>query len=308
MVPAEGSDNMDKVFSPSSTATWMRCPMLRVLSNEGWMPKYVGKAQWAALLGQGFAAGVGIYNTIRQEHERGGTPLPPRDATSRADLVKGCQESAVKMVDDRRKEMEDVGIILDDTDGYRERLDNRVRKAVKDYIISDPIPDDWQIVDAEKDFGPKYGNARPDVVVRDTTGLAIVDYKSKLVLRSEYRIKTITEYANSHQQYHYAWAAREVYGEDVAKYYIGLAVLEPRWAFDLIPYPVSSESLALWHSTASSAWRTMDAQDSGNELPWMSAVHADNFGQCPMYKACFVHRFDPGLMVADYVHVNREKV
>ncbi len=295
----------NKVYSPSSTTTWMRCPMMRALSREGWQPKMLAKKDWSALLGQGFAAGVGIYNNLRQEWERGGAQAPQRDAATRADLIRACSDAAVKIVQQKTEDMLAAGLNAgDDDQGYQDKLEARIRKALASYITADPIPDSWRIVEAEKDFGEDYGNARADLVARDTNGgLVIVDYKSKLTLAAQYRNKTIQEYANSHQMFHYAWSGEETYSEPISTYYIGLAVLEPRWAFDLIAFPVSPESLGVWLQSARVVWGNIEREEAGQVVPWLSANHSDNFGQCPYYKACFVHHYDPSLMAADYVNV-----
>ena len=277
--------------------------MMLALRKEGWVPKYMAKKDWAALLGQGFAAGVGIYNNHRQEWERAGHQAPPRDASARASLIQTCSDSAILIVEQKIKEMAASGLTLDSADDamYQDKLAGRIRKSISSYIASDPIADTWTIVDAEKDFGPEYGNSRADLICRDqNNALVVVDYKSKLTLAAQYRQKTIMEYANSHQMLHYAWAAGETYGVTVNTYAIGLAVLEPRWAFDLIPYPVQPESLAAWLGSARRVWDEMARDSSGETVPWMSANHSDNFGQCVYYKACFSHHYDPALMAQDY--------
>lgn len=281
--------------------------MMRALGKE-WVGKYAGKKDYAAVLGNGFAAGVGIYNNIRMEHERGAAKMPQRDAQARASIVQACTQSALAVMAERLKEMENLGLVLDDADGYLDKLPARCTKAVTNYVVSDPMPDTWQVVGVEHAFGPEYGNSRPDVVVKDDTGLAIVDYKSKLQLRAEYRQKTLNEYANSHQMLHYGWAGQEIFGEPVHKYYIGLAVIEPRWAFDFVPYPIHPETLETWLTASKRVWELMEAEEGENgAVPWMSANHSDNFGQCPYYKACFVHHYDPDLMKQDYLHVERVK-
>ena len=277
--------------------------MMLALRKEGWVPKYMAKKDWAALLGQGFAAGVGIYNNHRQEWERAGHQAPPRDAAARASLIQTCADSAILIVEQKIEEMAASGLTLDSADDamYQDKLAGRIRKSISSYIASDPIADTWKIVDAEKDFGSEYGNSRADLICRDqNNALVVVDYKTKLTLAAQYRQKTIQEYANSHQMLHYAWAAGETYGEQLSTYSIGLAVLEPRWAFDLIPYPVSPETLAIWLGSARRVWAEMAKEASGETVPWMSANHSDNFGQCQYYKACFTHHYDPALMAQDY--------
>lgn len=279
--------------------------MMRALDREGWRPKYMQKKDWSALLGQAFAAGVGIYNNLRMEREREGAQAPQRDLASRKDLVNACADAAVKIVSQSTQDKLETGLLANDEEtGYQAKLETRARKAIESYIVSDPVPDTWRIVSAEHDFGPTFGNARADILCEDATGaLVVVDYKTKLTLAAQYRAKTIQEYANSHQMFHYAWACKESMGRDVHAYHIGLAVLEPRWAFDLLPFPVNPESLLLWLESARTVWASMDAEEQGAQVPWMSANHADNFGQCQYYRACFTHHFDPVLMAADYVNV-----
>lgn len=293
-----------KVYSPSSTKTWTRCPMMRALNKEGWVPRYMAKKDWSALIGKGFAAGVGIYNNLRAEWERAGAQAPERDPIKRADLIAACSDAAVKIIEQELADTAAAGIGMssDDDEASRSRLEPRIRKAVSSYIATDPIPDSWRIVDVEKDFGPEYGNARADLVVMDDlNALAMLDYKSKLTLKAEYRAKTVQEYANSPQMFHYSWAGQSVYQKQVARYFIGLAVLEPRWAFDLLPFPVHPESVGVWLQSAQTIWRDMEDEEAGRRVPWLSSDHSDQFGQCPYYKACFNHHYDPALMVQDYV-------
>jgi len=278
--------------------------MARALHKEGWSPKYMANKDWSALLGQGFAAGVGIYNNLRQEWERAGAQAPQRDATARATMIQACQDAAVRIVSQKVDDLNAAGIGMssENDETYKERMEARIRKSLSSYIASDPIPDSWRIVGVEHDFGEAYGNARADLLVRDDLGaMAVVDYKSKLTLKAEYRAKTILEYANSSQQLHYGWAVQETFNEPVYRYFIGLAVLEPRWAFDLIPFPIHPESLSIWLASARVIWNAMEREERGETVPWLSTKHQDQFGQCVYYKACFTHHYDPALMVQDYV-------
>lgn len=295
-----------KVYSPSQTATWMRCPMMRALRKEGWIPRYGQRKDWAAVLGQAFGAGVGAYNSLRQAHEEQGMLMPERAPDARASFIDVAVGVALGVKQQRVREMVDMGLVVDeDGDAYIKVLDQRIRRAVTCYVLTDPIPDTWKIVDIESSLGEGAGNARPDLIVRDEMGLAIVDYKSKLTLKAEYRHKTIQEYANGHQFLHYAHFGREYYKEPIDRYYIGLAVLEPRWAFELIPFPVHDETLKVWYQGASTAWAMMEREDAGEQVPWLSDRHSDQFGQCPYYRMCFTHMYDPGLAKQDYILTER---
>jgi len=139
--------------------------MARALHKEGWSPKYMANKDWSALLGQGFAAGVGIYNNLRAEWERAGAQAPQRDATVRATMIQACQDAAVKIVSQKVDDLNAAGIGMstENDETYKERMEARIRKSLSSYIASDPIPDTWRIVGVEHDFGPDFGNARADL-------------------------------------------------------------------------------------------------------------------------------------------------
>lgn len=294
-----------KVYSPSQTAEWMRCPMMRALRKEGWVSKWGAKRDLAATIGQAFAAGVGTYNNYRQST----SSLPPRGVNAeRTRLAVSSVEVAQAVMHRRLEEMERLGFVLtsgDDDEIYMAAMDKRITKAVSEYVINDPMPDDWQIVDVEASLGEPAGNARPDLVIRNSTGLYMVDYKSKVQLLARYENKTKGDYANSHQMLHYGHFGKLHYNEDLAGYYIGLAIFEPKFRCEWLPYPYNGETLKTWAATTPSAWATMEREDNGESAPWMSNNHSDNFGDCPYKKACFEYHYDPALMVRDYLYIER---
>lgn len=305
-----------KAYSPSQTSEWLRCPMKRALRREGWLPKATGRADWAGAMGSAFAAGVAVYNNTRREFEQGGTSMPPRHLSiktaqgadpERVKMAEASYKIATSILAQRLAQWEELGLIVDSGDDYIEKLGKRVQKAVVSYVMTDPIPDSWRIIEVETDLGERAGHARPDLVARDDLGLVVVDYKSKLKLMAEWRNKTVMEFAHSHQQFHYAHFVGEKFNEPILRYYIALAVFEPSFACDLLPYAVNQEMLSMWHQSASVVWERMAHEDSGAVPPTLAAQHSDQYGQCPYYKACFVHNLDPALMAHDFKHVERVK-
>jgi hypothetical protein len=281
--------------------------MLRALSKEGWRSKYAKKVDFAAIMGQSFAAGVGVYNNLRLEHEKSGTSMPPRTTVARGALVDACWDVAERVMATRKQNIVDLGLIVDSSDeqGYVSKMEERVRKALTSYIVTDPIPDTSKILAVELEMGEEYGNCRPDLIVEDSLGLCVVDYKTKLLLKAEYRQKTIQEYANKHQMLHYGWATRSYFTRSVPTYAIGLAIFEPRFDFGLIPFPLNDETLKIWEQGTKVAWGAMEREEAGEVPPWLSDTHQDNFGQCVFYKACFTHHYDPALMAQDYILVEK---
>lgn len=293
------------VYSPSQTAEWMRCPMARALRKEGWISKWGAKRDLAAIIGQSYAAGVGTYNNLRKSAK----VLPARgvsDSTRRS-WAESCVTVAKGVMKQRLDEIERLGLVLsvmEDDDSYMKDMEKRIVNAVGEYVLTDPMPDDWQIVDVEAPLNDA-GAARPDLVIRNAQGLHMVDYKSKVQLLARYEAMTKAEYANSHQMLHYGHFGKLHYGEDLAGYYIGLSVFTPRFRVEWLPYPYNSEVLKTWAATMPSAWAQMEREDKNEALPYMAAVHSDRFGQCPYYKACFEHHYDPALMLRDYLYVER---
>ena len=284
----------------------MRCPIKRAIRKDGWVVKATGRRDTAALLGSAFAAGVGVYNNLRQVTESNGEKMPPRMATaSREKYIDASFSVAAGVIGTRLYEWERNGIVTDSggDDVTIPKITARVNHALTKYILNDPIPDTWKLVSIEESLGPEYGNARPDMIIRDDHGLAVFDYKTKLTLLAQYRAKTIMEYANAHQMLHYAWAVGDKYRETVGNYYIGLAVFEPRWAFDKYVYPVHPETLLTWREGMDVVWENMTAEDHDMQPPYMSANHSDNFGQCEYYKACFHYHYDSELMKQDYIQL-----
>ena len=183
-------------------------------------------------------------------------------------------------------------------------IPRRVARAITAYIAEDAaerlIPASWSLLAVEHAF-PDYGYARPDLVVHDGLGPAIVDLKTRLTLDPRWRERELMRYRHSWQLLHYAWAWGQYAQCRVGRYYICLVVLEPRFSVELMPYPITSEALAVWEQSAQRVWAQMAAEDQGAARPWMAAKHADEFGNCEFYDACFTHQWDEARMAVDYM-------
>jgi hypothetical protein len=284
-----------KVYSPSQTAKFCKCPILREFEREGWMQKEVGNRDYAAAIGAGFAAGVGVYNSLIKTGALG-----TDDDTLIA--VLGVAQSVLRK---RIQDWESLGLTFSSYQNETglSTVYTRLEKAIKGYLAKPQLPKGWEIVSVEEDLGEEAGHARPDLIIRDEMGIAVLDYKYRTRLPAEYRIKTLQEFAHTTQMMHYAYFVAQRYNEPVTRFYIGLAVGEPRFLFDLVPYPVHEETLKIWYQATVPIWRDMELTDAGERVPTMAAEHSDRFGRCPMYKACFEHHFDPYLMARDYLHV-----
>lgn len=287
-----------KVYSPSTTKTWMRCPVLNRLQKDGWAPKYLGKKDIAGAIGTAFAAGVGTWNIARQSLEEGRIAPQPGHQQAIATSAMGTGRVVYKELIDRYTAQGfNFSNIEED---YLEAAPAEVERAVAKYCADDPIPSGWRILAVERAF-PDYGNARPDLIVRTDNGVAVIDTKSKVSLLAQYRNKTISEFRNTQQSYHYTWMVQETFGEVCDTFIHALCVFRPAFKVDLVTQKLSPESRAAWLGGMQRVWEAMDMEEQG-AIPWMSDQHADGFGECPMYRACFDYHYDPQLMKGYYLN------
>lgn len=296
-----------KVYSPSQTAGWMRCPMKRALEKEGWRGKFVATGHLAAIVGNAVAAGLGVYNNYRQTLERQGREVSTLTDSEKSHVASSCLGVAHTVAKMKMDETEKLGFtVAMSANGYIMTMDQRTDETISRYIKSDPIPSGWRIVEAECDLGPERGNARPDLVVRNEFGLCVVDYKTVSEKKPQYWQKNLDAYRYSHQMFHYVWGVGDKFQEEVTRYYICALVTKPYYA-ELAPFQTTPESVQLWYQASQAAWATMQREDEGLQAPFMAATHEDKFGPCPFQKACFDHLYDEQAMRADYIKVTREE-
>lgn len=270
-------------YSPSQTETWLRCPILRALKyQDGWTPRWVEQRDVSAVLGLAFAKGAEVLNRSRQQGR-----LPDLASAEQA-----ARQHAIDIIDGWTR----AGRIVPDRFGPQlDAMADRAGRAILSYAKADPIPHDWPILGVERRYPPELGSAQPDLEVEDH-GRAPIDYKVKLTLKADYRDREIARYRNSWQLYHYAWLPPRA-----DHYYIVLVVCEPRFSAELLRFDIHPEWMARWEASAPRVWQQMHREDEGLAMPWMAAKHADEYGECEMYRACFECMYDPGLMAQHYI-------
>ena len=275
-----------RVYSPSQTTTWMQCPLKRALAyKEGWRPRVLGNREAAALLGLAVGAGVaGVYKGYYRAA-----------AVAEANCVAG-----MGLEDYEKKGCR----WADHAEGTAAAVPLRASKAVGKFIDAHPVPENWSVVAVEQSL-PDHGHCRPDLIVRAPTALAVIDWKTKLSLKADYRTRELERHRQSWQMFHYTWAVGERYQETVSRYYIGLIVCEP-FSVELIPYDVAPEHATMWLQSARRIWAQMYMEDMDIAKPWQAAQHADQYGNCEFYQCCFEAPWssqgpDETVMAADYV-------
>ncbi len=291
-----------KIFSPSQTVRAMTCPMLNSLSKEGWRLREQGIPLLSGISGKCIAAGLGVYNNYRKGIEISGSEIDKLSSIQKEDIAKAAMDMALAILAYEIEQIESIGYSLNnEVESYLTQMQDRICKPICQYIMNDPIDKSWRIVDVERAW-EDYGNCRPDLVIRDSVGLAIVDYKTK-VKASLARYSN--DYTDSHQMKHYCYFGGKVYNEPVNRFHIAEIITMP-YSCKIDSFEKSPESLELWYQATVPFWNYMEDVENGTAKPWMAANHRTQYGQCDFYLACMKFQLDPQMMKSRYIQVEKE--
>lgn len=286
-----------KVFSPSATSDFLKCPLYWRTRRRGLSVRKQGKRDLSGILGTAFAAGVAAYNFSKRE---GVECTPAR--------VKDYGEIAASVVTQHLKEADNAGLICTGLDvAMRASLPDRARKLLKVYADLDPIPTQWTVRDVELTL-ESAGRARLDLSCMSQLGPVVLDYKTKISYDEKWMDRDRDDWRDSEQRYHYSYFYGELVGEPVWQFAIILLILEPRPRIHLLPWVNKPEALENWYRRRLMTWSRMEACEE-LELRDVehAAVHADRFGPCDMRRHCLENEFDLDVSVnsGDYVIVDR---
>lgn len=254
---------LPKVYSPSSTTTFQRCPQLWV-HQRTWQPKALGNPACAAAVGIGISYGMEL---IFQGVELSTT-------------LEEAANRARAFIDDR---IEAGGYLLPAQEKTYELIPKRVEKALRRFWKESPLPTDWQDFRTELTF-PDHGNCRVDLLHNSALGPCITDFKTK-VAAADYIVDSFMfDAETSWQMYHYIWAAREM-GIHVESFSIVLIVIEPFHVY-LDQWVVDEDHLKQWLLDARRWWQLMEFTENGYVHPLRVGDHRDKYGLCEMHSAC----------------------
>src|SRR3990172_898615 len=266
-----------KVYSPSATARFSRCPLLWALDRNGWHPRVLSKRDLYAIGGRAIASGVGAYNLMTQAGDTSAIEIRFKRA---ADVMSTIFHQGIEELEASQRQLPNTAIVSE----ADEILEN-AKRMLGAYTAKNPTQH-YHIVGVELELGPEAGNARPDLVVEDKAGdLLVIDYKSRWTTRTGaqpgyWENIDRLERSVSHQLLHYAYFVGQKYGRPVK--HVGICEL---------------------HGT----WEVMERIEKEGVAPWMATQHADRYRLCEMYNACFRHHLDPTLMSHEYVQLERIK-
>lgn len=267
-------------YSPTTTTTWLTCPIKRLLSADGWHTIALQRRDLAAMLGT-------LVHTGLEAHYSRRPPGPAID-------TKWATILAEQTTDGRH--------LPEYLQSQHTAIPKRAHRVLDAYPTLDPL---GAMTVREIETYYETERVRPDLVVYDGRSLAVVDFKSTLTLDVKAVSFRQQLYANSWQMLHGAHAVGQRHGTRVETYYIVMIVCEPKPHVYLWDYPIHPSTMTLWQASAERVWAQMALEDEGKAQPWQTANHADQFGPCEYYAACFEHRYDPQLMAATYVQTKR---
>ena len=273
-----------QVFSPSSVEDHTFCPRYWQLKRS-WTPRYVSYSEVSAAIGTAFAAGAADYNKARQH---GAT----RTETELMAVAYGSYDQ-IRLswsVNNRR------------LDSEAEKLADRVavllRAGLKQLLLHDPFSG-FTILKVEETI-PNAGNARPDILLADSLGPLVADYKCKMNLREQWVSNTLDRYEYSGQMYHYC------HFEGCDRYLIALVVLAPKPMIRVRSFAIDPNYKQIWERDSIIAWNflQLDTEDlRTGKASWLRGrtTQHEKFGKpCEYSRACLQYGLNEDMMRLDY--------
>lgn len=270
--PAREDTGSSRVYSPSQTANWLQCPILRQFKRGStlhelgetdphvWEPRGSGEWEPARLLGIAVQMG---YN-VHLKGDDGGV-----EEQVMASLGEGFQEqSKYTLLGLTKLALRGVEVLVDAD------LFNR-----------------HHVLEVDKPLT----HSRPDVVSRhETEGLGVTDFKVAQRIDDRYRTKRMSEYETDDQFWHYAWEVGAHYGEPVKWLRAVQVILTPKALMLQERWEPTPTRLEFWLRGAQQHWRDMQAEDEGTRevAPRWANCRGGKYGVCVAYDYCHVFHGD----------------
>lgn len=254
-----------KIYSPSSTINFQRCPQYFVYQRQGWQTKVVGKPQVAMAVGLGIGYGMELIFK--------GVPT--------AKAIECAMVHSLVMVDTA---IAGGAYLLPSVEKSYELIPKRVEKALRRFWKDGSLPNDWRDFRAELVF-PDHGNCRVDLLHNSDLGPCITDFKTKVTAVDYIVDNFLFDAETSWQMYHYVWAAREM-GLKVDSFAIVLIVIEPFKVY-VEQFMVDEQVLERWVKDAHYWWKLMEIAEAFPEKAMRVGDCRTKYGLCDMHSACF---------------------
>lgn len=295
-----------KIYSPSETADYKRCPRLWALRREGYRSRYVGYPDTYAATGTGIHKVAELAHKLVRDGSEGRSQIV--DPQVSAFFVEQGKAAGVQSV---RRLVEAGALPESKLEDWENRVADGVRRGGLAYLsaFNSLIPREWQIREAELVFG---GGERgddtyegtADLLLSDDYGLAIADIKTKQPFKQDfYREQFISQFAHAWQLYHYSFLVKQYYGELPKRFYLLMVELNPVPRVTMHPYRLDLDYMRAWEHTVTKLWAEMERIEAGMEVPGISNDHTAYGKLCPFYAACMDYKLDESLMQHHYIQL-----
>lgn len=295
-----------KVYSPSETETYRRCPTLWALQKSGWRTDMVGYPNVAA------AVGVGVHHGAALLHKRVKEEKFPMFPAMFAD------EKVSTAVAEGHAQIESLlekgAFPVEKVEDWRDRIEQQVSAGVRAYIHEFPkwFCKEWDLLAYEESYGASRGETdyagRLDLLYRDERGLVLADIKTKQPFKTDYyREMFIQQMEWSWQLYSYAHMVWNHTGKFPYRFQLIMIELAARPKITHHWYRFNQEYYKRWHYSASKLWDEMVEIESGLAIPAISDTHMFFGAPCPFKRACLDYGCDEDLMKNNgYIQIENE--
>lgn len=259
---------MSKVWSPSQTADWSRCPRFwdfgrrwERFSGGQWTPERV--------VGDALHAGIAAY--LR--------------ATVEGDTAPSWTETAITQLRADWPTDAPTEFAIEGSERVIERV---LGKWVKWYTEEfAPTVDKIVAVEWSLPGAGGYPEAQADAIFMRGALLHIVDWKYHANLKREYVHYRVDETERMHAMWHYSWRVSQHFGRHVGSFSKVMLVGAPATFVKDASAEVTPEALLKWEEGAWSMWRSMDLMRSGAQPIHPRWEACGLYGGCPFYDGCW---------------------
>ena len=282
------------VYSPSQTADWLACPILRQFKRSStlsvlgetsphvWEPRSSGEWDPARLLGIAVQVGYNVWLN-RHRGRWNGTESE----------VEQLIESAVTAT---------ITTWFVDQPRYTPQGLTKLALRGVEVLLDANLFERQSVLEIDLPLS----HSRPDVISRhESQGLGVTDFKVSQRIDERYRAKRMSEYETDDQLWHYAWEVALHYGEPVKWFRVVQVILTPKAQVLVESVTVDQSRLEFWLEGAEQHWRDMRAEDTGDRpiVPRWQNCRSGRYGVCVAYDFCHLLNRDPVRAVTYYERV-----
>jgi hypothetical protein len=267
------------IYSPSQTKSYLQCPTLRMLNQEGWQSRVISIRDWTAWTGQGVHAGL-----ASKWH-----PSAPLLTDLRKAVLDTGAAEFVKHYDHAVK----AGRIIPHTFYIGEAKAN-IERCLEYAMKNDLLPTGFEVERTEQTLGDY--NCILDVVGKKNGKPTFIDWKVKNKLRLDYLDQELEKYRYDWKEArHYPWALSEVTGQRVEEYTVVMFILSPQFKVVQRTYNVNWPMVERWAQGCNDGglWDTMCTAPS-----WQSNACMGGQWPCEYLDACWTYDLDREKMKA----------